>query len=201
MTTATPLNGARAPYPYTDLIAQRRDKDDAFRLPQYSPLTARQQAVFDGLRYFPANAALSFDLTPHLFSPAEQTMQRIMTSTNEIRHYQRWAQLSFTVEGESIALTLYRDPLQDGFFLPFTDATSGHDTYAAGRYVEVETLAGSPEVADGQWRLRLDFNGAYNPYCAYNARWSCPYVPNENHLAVPIRAGEMTPADSWASHD
>ena len=187
-------------YAIDELLDQRRDKDEAFRLPQYSPLTSAQRAKFDGLRYFPPNPALAFTIAPRLLSPAEQTMQRIMTSTNEIRHYQRWARLEFVVDGETIGLTLYRDPTQDNFFLPFTDATSGHDSYAAGRYVEVETLE-DDSTAGSEWRLRLDFNTAYNPYCAYNARWSCPYVPNENHLGVAIRAGEMTPSDIWAAHN
>ena len=184
-------------YPIDELVAMRQEKDESFRHPSYSPLTAEQRKLFDGLRYFAANPALAFDVDAQLLPPGEQTMQRIMTSTNEIRHFQRWARLEFSVDGEMAGLTLYRDPVQDGFFLPFTDTTSGHETYGAGRYVEIEPLA---DEADNHWRLRLDFNIAYNPYCAYNSRWSCPYVPNENHLGVAIRAGEMSPAEVWTAH-
>ena len=69
-----------------------------------------------------------------------------------------------------------------GNFLPFTDATSGEETYGAGRYVEIDILE------DG--RVAIDFNMAYNPYCAYNEDWSCPLTPFENRLQVPIQAGE-----------
>ena len=67
-------------------------------------------------------------------------------------------------------------------FLPFADATSGVETYGAGRYLEPEALP------DG--RMSVDFNYAYNPYCAYNERWSCPITPAENRIDVPIRGGE-----------
>jgi uncharacterized protein (DUF1684 family) len=71
-----------------------------------------------------------------------------------------------------------------GLFLPFGDATNGTQTYAGGRYVDLR------ELSDG--RLRLDFNRAYNPYCAYNARWVCPLPPAQNRMAVAVRAGERS---------
>jgi len=84
------------------------------------------------------------------------------------------------VEGQIAELTIYAD--QDGFFLPFVDSLAGSETYPAGRYLEPEPLS------DGE--LLIDFNLAYNPYCAYNDQWSCPLTPFENRLKVPIRAGE-----------
>ncbi len=179
-------------YPTEGLIAARQTKDESFKLPDSSPLTARQQLAFDGLRYYPANPALAFDLTPIVFSEDEQTLQRIMTSANEIRHYRRWGRLEFAIDGQTFGLTLYKDEGGDDFFLPFTDSTNGGETYSAGRYVEVELLPGG--------KLRLDFNQAYNPYCAYGPGWSCPIVPAENRLGVPIRAGEQMPSEAWAEH-
>jgi len=82
-------------------------------------------------------------------------------------------------------VTLFASPDMHELFLPFRDRTSGSETYGAGRYLEVE-----PPGADG-WVV-VDFNLAYNPYCAYNPEWSCPIPPGENWLAVPIRAGEKT---------
>ncbi|HLE52058.1 MAG TPA: DUF1684 domain-containing protein, partial [Anaerolineales bacterium] len=79
-----------------------------------------------------------------------------------------------------VELTVYRDP--HGYFLPFADALAGSETYGAGRYLE-------PEPA-GKGKLLVDFNYAYNPYCAYNDQYSCPLTPWENRLKVPIRAGE-----------
>ena len=69
-----------------------------------------------------------------------------------------------------------------GYFLPFADALAGTETYGAGRYLDPEAI--------GDGRFLLDFNLAYNPYCAYNEQWSCPITPRDNRLAVPIRAGE-----------
>jgi hypothetical protein len=80
-----------------------------------------------------------------------------------------------------------------GYFLPFMDATSGDETYGAGRYLEIEPLPGG--------KLLVDFNMAYNPYCAYNEYWSCPIPPKENRLSVPIEAGEKQPIGSWAAEE
>ncbi len=90
--------------------------------------------------------------------------------------------MRFRVDGAEAALTVYRDLEQGALFVPFRDATSGMESYGAGRYLE-------PEPAPGG-RLHVDFNYAYNPYCAYNDAWSCPLPPAENTLRVPIRAGE-----------
>jgi uncharacterized protein (DUF1684 family) len=85
------------------------------------------------------------------------------------------------VDGQEAALTIYRDD-EGEYFLPFADALAGHETYGAGRYLE------PLDLEDG--KVRVDFNYAYNPYCAYNEGWSCPLTPRENRLKVPIRAGE-----------
>lgn len=87
-------------------------------------------------------------------------------------------------------LTLFAS--DHGFFLPFVDSLRGEETYGAGRYLEPE------EGPDG--RFHIDFNLAYNPYCAYNENWSCPLTPFENRLNVPIRAGEKLPAGDWVAH-
>ena len=79
-------------------------------------------------------------------------------------------------------LTIFKDQRSDNLFLPFADATSGNETYGAGRYLEIEM--------QNEGQLLVDFNYAYNPYCAYNENWSCPLTPAENRLSVAIRAGE-----------
>ena len=107
----------------------------------------------------------------------------MQTSTGDKAVYLRWARVSFQVEGQGATLTVYRDPGSGALFLPFQDANAGGETYGSGRYLEVE------EAANG--RLHLDFNYAYNPYCAYSDGWSCPMPLPENRLHVPIRAGEQ----------
>jgi hypothetical protein len=105
---------------------------------------------------------------------------QMQTSTGDTQAYERFGRFAFSVEGQEAALTLYASG--DGFFLPFVDSLAGRETYGAGRYLEPE------ELPDG--RFEVDFNLAYNPYCAYNEHWSCPITPAENRLKVPIRAGE-----------
>jgi uncharacterized protein (DUF1684 family) len=105
----------------------------------------------------------------------------MQTTTGDVQTYERFGRVRFSVDGQEVSLTLYHN--EYGFFLPFVDSLAGKETYGAGRYLEPEPLP------DG--RFLIDFNLAYNPYCAYNEYWSCPITPAENRLKVPIRAGEM----------
>lgn len=104
----------------------------------------------------------------------------IQTSTGGQRRYVRAGKIVFSAGGQSATLFVYKD--DHGYFLPFRDGTSGRESYAAGRYLEPEPSA------DG--KLDVDFNLAYNPYCAYNNHFSCPLPPAENWIKVRIEAGE-----------
>ena len=117
----------------------------------------------------------------------------MITSTGEAQPFLRWGTFTFAVEGETATLTLYRGQHDSEFFLPLADATSGKESYGAGRYLDVTPLD------DG--RFLVDFNYAYNPYCAYNSRWSCPIPPAENRLRVPIHAGEKRFPDTVDTHN
>jgi uncharacterized protein len=156
----------------------RRDKDSYFHTSPDSPLTPEQKRTFVGLRYFAEDPALRLEVQLELFPEAE--VVRMQTTTGEIQMYERVGRIRFESEGQPSVLTVYRNEF--GFFLPFADGLAGGETYGAGRYLEPE------ELPDG--RLLVDFNLAYNPYCAYNERWSCPITPPENRLKAPIRAGE-----------
>ncbi len=182
----------------------RQEKDRFFKNSPYSPLSPQQQTTFNRLDYFDPNPALIFDLKPEPF--ADQKHVQMQTSTGEMRTYMRWGQVKFPVDGQEATLTLYFSPGQENFFVPFTDSTNGQETYGSGRYLEVKRLP------DG--KVRLDFNEAYNPYCAYPSpqsliedsdgepkMWSCPIPPRENHLSVAIRAGEKKPRGEWVMED
>jgi uncharacterized protein (DUF1684 family) len=156
----------------------RQEKDEFFRLDPQSPLTPEQQRSFTGLRYFPANPALDLVITLDIFP--EQKALEMQTTTGDVRTYLRLGRFAFEVDGQAASLTIYSADY--GAFLPFVDSLAGVETYGAGRYLEPEDLGGG--------RFHVDFNLAYNPYCAYNARWSCPITPAENRIAVPVRAGE-----------
>ena len=166
----------------TALDEYRAAKDAWFREDTSSPLTAEQRATFEGLRYYPENPDLVFEVEPEALPYSEPF--EMETSTGHTALYQRWRRVSFEVDGDLVTLTIFRDPMMGGYFLPFQDANAGGETYGAGRYLEVQEI--------GPASLMLDFNYAYNPYCAYNYSWSCPLPPPENHLAVAIRTGEMT---------
>lgn len=156
----------------------RKHKDDFFRSGQQSPLTPEQKADFNGLRYFPENLDLDLEVEMETFPGREEI--NIQTNTGDVRRYERYGRFKFEVDGDEAELTVYRD--DHGFFLPFLDSLAGKETYGAGRYLEPTPLPGG--------RLHVNFNLAYNPYCAYNAAWSCPITPAENRLKVAIRAGE-----------
>jgi uncharacterized protein (DUF1684 family) len=163
----------------SQLDAFRAAKDRFFKEHPQSPLTDEQRDSFAGLSYFPEQPALRLALSLEPF-PDEATLV-MQTSTGETRSYRRLGTLHFTAEGQEASLTLFADEA-GGLFLPFADALAGQETYGAGRYLEPEPL--------GDGRVLVDFNLAYNPYCAYNDDWSCPLTPPENRLKVAIRAGE-----------
>jgi hypothetical protein len=162
----------------TSLDQFRAEKDDFFASHPQSPLTTAQKKEFHGLNYFPENSALRLDVDVELI-PGRDVIQ-VQTTTGDIREYIRYGRFTFNVDGQEVSLTIYEADY--GFFLPFVDSLAGTETYPAGRYLEPEAL--SPT------RFHVDFNLAYNPYCAYNEAWSCPLTPFENRLKAPIRAGE-----------
>lgn len=166
----------------------RKAKDQYFGGDQNSPLTVDQRKRFKGLQYFPENEGLRFVLAVEEFANDSKDEIQVGTSTGDTASHTRWGQLKFDVSGVPVALTVYRSAGEDDYFLPFMDATTGAESYGDGRYLDL------PATGDG--RLVVDFNYAYNPYCAYNPHWSCPIPPSENRLTVSINAGEKTFPDA-----
>src|SRR3990172_3923503 len=156
----------------------RADKDNFYARHHQSPLTQAQKRDFKGLDYFPENTALRLEVDVETSQTSETIM--IDTTGGQPQTYQRFGRFKFLVDGQSAELTIYKN--QNGYFLPFVDNLAGKETYPAGRYLEPEKLPNG--------KFLVDFNLAYNPYCAYNEQWSCPITPAENRLKVPIRAGE-----------
>jgi hypothetical protein len=164
-----------------ELHSFRAEKDAFFASHPQSPLTREQKSRFKGLSYFPENPHLRLEAVVEMFpDPPEIEMQ---TSTGDVQSYRGFGKFRFEVDGQPAELTIYIN--ENGYFLPFVDALAGKETYPAGRYLEPEVMPGG--------KFLVDFNLAYNPYCAYNERWSCPLTPFENRLKVPIRAGEKLP--------
>ena len=156
----------------------RRQKDRFFKTDRQSPLTGEQKRDFQGLKYFAENPDLALELEVKEF-PEKDEIQ-MQTSTGDVQSYQRFGRIQFNVEGQPAELTIYTS--DGGYFLPFVNSLANQETYGAGRYLEPEPL--------GDGRFAINFNYAYNPFCAYNELWSCPLTPFENHIKVPIEAGE-----------
>lgn len=156
----------------------RAAKDDFFRS-EHSPLPDELRDRFQGLAYFEQDPALVSSVPVLATEPGDVT---VGTSDGHVRSYRRAGQIEIEVGDRTIRLLLLQAPGDDGFFIPFRDGTSGSSTYGAGRYLDVEP------AEDGT--VEIDFNLAYNPYCAYSDEYSCPLPPHENWLTVPIEAGE-----------
>jgi uncharacterized protein (DUF1684 family) len=184
----------------------RASKDALFKRHPQSPLRPTDRRSFSGLRYFPYDPALRIEAT--LESLADEQTDTLDASGPHTMEFRRAGRLRFVVAGAAAELIVYWiDVYGGGLFLPFRDATSGHETYGGGRYL-FDTVKGSDflrldhltddvEIGVGNQmgytggRVLIDFNYAYNPSCAYDARWVCPLAPAGNRLAMPIRAGEM----------
>lgn len=192
-----PVPGARThmalPEDYGEQIREaRRQKDDFFRDAPQSPIPDDERESFDGLRYYPPHPEYYYELLLHEHD--EKARITVETTADGEREYLRWGEFRFEVDGRAVSLQAYRRPaaknVGEGLWLPFRDATSGSETYGAGRYLDLDPA--DDRTDEGEWIV--DFNRAYSPYCAYNNDYECPLVPGENWLDVPIRAGEKVDA-------
>jgi uncharacterized protein len=181
-----------------EVIAMRAEKDTFFARSPHSPIPHEQrESGFSGLHYFAPDEAYRVVAVVEPIEPPD--LVQLATSTGEPRAMARFALLRFHLAGSEQTLTGFAQPydsLPDELFIPFQDATSGHETYGAGRYLDV-AIERNGDVATAL----LDFNLAYHPYCAYSPYYSCPVPPRENRLTVRVAAGERLPLDaSGAAH-
>lgn len=165
------------------LHAFRERRDDHYRSSPDSPLAAEQRAGFSGLKYFAERPDLALELDIDTSDPDVGEHIEMPASDGSVKHFIRAGRLQFTIDGKPARLAIFKDVARGRYFLPFRDGTSGQESYGAGRYLDPKARP------DG--RLVVDFNYAYNPYCAYGEGWSCPIPPLENFLKVRIEAGEQ----------
>lgn len=175
-----------------DYVAQlnqeRKDKDSFFLNSEQSPL--EEKTNFKGLNYFTPNP--TFKITANVIpyhSTAQDKQVAVPMTDGSVETYEKYGFAEFTLAGESEAaeLNVYRLLIykhDKGLSILFKDATAPQETYGGGRYLDFKT----EDIKEG--KLTIDFNNAYNPYCAYNHTYSCPIPPKENTLPVRIEAGE-----------
>lgn len=168
------------------VIAFQDELNSEFAIKEKSPLTDEDRKVFESLDFFPANA--DFFVVADFRRTKKEKPFKMKTSTDRLPEYVKYGELTFTISGKNFKLNVYRNielskrkGFEDHLFLPFSDLTSGKETYIGGRYIDVKIPKGDTMV--------VDFNTAYNPYCAYNYKYSCPIVPLENDLDIEIKAG------------
>nr|WP_321237061.1 DUF1684 domain-containing protein [uncultured Psychroserpens sp.] len=151
-----------------------------------SPLKEKDRKHFKGLNFFKFDSTYvvkaSFSRTPN------ESVFKMKTTTDRLPEYVKYGVVTFELQGKTQQLNIYqnqglikKEGYEDYLFLPFLDNTNGEESYGGGRYIDMRIPEGN--------ELTIDFNKAYNPYCAYNEKYSCPIVPRENYLDLEIRAG------------
>jgi uncharacterized protein (DUF1684 family) len=167
----------------TETLARfRADKDELFLQHPDSPIAAGQRGEFSGLPYWAFESSLRFVAPVQPLDPVAATATSIGGDSFALR---RIGRVTLPVGDLEI---YWIDVYGGGIFVPFRDATSGTDTYDAGRYL-LDTIKGA-DLGGDENGLVIDFNYAYHPSCTYDPIWSCPLAPRANWLSAPIRAGE-----------
>ena len=167
-------------------VERARETKDAFFAQNWqSPIPPQDHPRFKGLQYYPPDSSYRFELELHEH-PEQQVARMAYTKGNE-QDFVRWGEFRFKIVGKEQTLQAYkRSREEETLFVPFKDATSSKETYGAGRYLDLEPDRNRTQ--EGKWIL--DFNQAYSPWCVYSEAYTCPFVPVENWLEVPIYAGE-----------
>lgn len=182
------FTGGESPEEYAQQINKEREEKNLFmKNDEGSPFYVGKDSVsnFTALNYYAPD--LSYKFIANLVPIEKKKMVILGTSDGKEKKYLEFAFAEFTMGDQKNQLLLLEvvdpGPYRGTLFLAFADATSGNETYGAGRYLDVKKVPGATTVT-------LDFNKSYNPYCAYSDNFSCPFPPKENILSIPIKAGE-----------
>lgn len=164
----------------------QRNLNAEFKDASKSPLKKKDRRDFKALDFFKFDSLYVVQAT--FTKLTDQEPFQMKTTTDRLPTYLKYGEISFTLKDETHTLTVYQDQdlmkeegFEDYLFLPFLDDTNGDETYGGGRYLDLS-------IPDGD-SLTIDFNTAYNPYCVYNEKYSCPIVPRDNYVDVEVRAG------------
>lgn len=178
------VGGGESPEQYRERIEAERDRQYKYlKFNLESPLTDTQKRELDVLDFYPVDA--NYLVKARLEPIENKKMVEIPLTDGSVERYVRHSFAVFDLNGAEVRLLLLQaanEVDKRNFFLAFADGTSGEETYGGGRYLNLRQ--------DGQKSITIDFNLAYNPYCAYNPDYACPIPPRENILEIPIPAGE-----------
>lgn len=173
--------------PISGFTVHQQKQNAFFQDASKSPLTKKQLKSFKALPFFKLDS--SFMVKAYLEKQKDENFKDIPTSTERIAKQRVYGLAKMKIKGETITLNIYQtesaflNKLDNTLFLPFLDLTNGENTYAGGRYLDL--------IIPDNDSLIIDFNRAYNPYCAYNPKYSCPIVPSTNFIHVKVEAGVM----------
>ena len=166
-----------------DLTPFQREINDFFKDASVSPLKKRDLKNFRGLDFFAYDSI--YLVTAKLTKTPKEKPFMMLTTTDMVVEYIKYGTVSFELLNNQYSLDIYKnleDPNErDNLFLPFLDDTNGNESYGGGRYINLDI----PQVDN----LIIDFNSAFNPYCVYDEKYSCPIVPRENYMPLEINAG------------
>lgn len=153
-----------------------------------SPLTKEDLKTFKGLAFFDIDE--NYKIEAEIELTPDAPVFEMKTNTERLPLYKKYGVAHFSINGKKLELNVYQEQQlatnfnsENFLFLPFNDATNGTTTYGGGRYLDLEI------PKEGSKKIRIDFNKAYNPYCAYNYTFSCPIPPSENNLPIAIPVG------------
>jgi len=161
----------------------REKRDRFFKEDPGSPIKESDRKKFKGLIYYPIDLQYAMIGVIEKYPIDPKPLYVTLLTNKEVRRkYVKYGRFKFKWEGKEYALQIYR-PLGGGeLFLPFKDKTSETETYLKGRYLYIESMPGG--------KVLIDFNRAYNPFCQFNEKYTCPFAPEENWMPIEIRAGE-----------
>lgn len=167
----------------------QKEMNADFKDASTSPLTKKGLKEFKGLDFFPIQE--KYKVIAKLKKTPDAPVFKFPTTTDRVVVYKKYGEIYFTIDGKDLKLDIYKSKhakkgYKDDLFLPFLDETNGKTSYGGGRFVDVVT---TDEQEDGT--ILIDFNKAYNPYCAYSDRYSCPITPRNNFIKIAIEAGVM----------
>lgn len=182
------LNYSFAQNNYDKSVAEKFQKEinAEYADAKTSPLMEEDLAVFKSLDFYPIDG--KYAVIAKFIRTAQEKPFEMKTSTDRKPMYVKYGEAHFTIDGKELKLTIYKNielskqkKYKDYLFLPFSDLTSGNESYIGGKYIDLKTPKGKT--------IAIDFNTSYNPYCAYSHKYSCPKVPLENDLNIEIKAG------------